>query len=260
MPYLEKIFVYPIKSLDGMELREATILESGALQYDREFALVDAENKVINGKRTDRVHLLRSSFDLHNRTVSLSSPQNDQIVSFHLENDMDEIQDWFSEYFTFPIRLLRNAAAGFPDDTNAHGPTIVSRETLETVASWFPGQNVDGMRLRFRTNLEIGDVPPFWEDRLYGEEGTTVRFKIGGVLFEGSNSSQRCAVPPRDPRTGEKIPQFQKIFSQKREETLPVWATRSRFNHFYRLAVNTCVPRSEAGKTIRVGDRIELVD
>ena len=58
------------------------------------------------------------------------------------------------------------------------------------------------MRMRFRANLEIGEVPAFWEDRLYGESGTTVRFTVGAVCLEGTNPCQRCVVPTRDPLTG----------------------------------------------------------
>ena len=34
---------------------------------------------------------------------------------------------------------------------------------------------------------------------------------------------------------------------------------KSRFNHFYRLAVNTIVPADQAGKTVRVGDEVGIV-
>jgi hypothetical protein len=66
-------------------------------------------------------------------------------------------------------------------------------------------------------------------------------------------------VPPRDPFTGTGIPEFAKVFARKREEKLPRWAERSRFNHFYRLAVNTKVPEDQAGKVVRVGDELELI-
>jgi hypothetical protein len=39
---------------------------------------------------------------------------------------------------------------------------------------------------------------------------------------------------------------------------LPQWAERSRFNHFYRLAINTRLSVTEAGKTIRIGDELNL--
>jgi hypothetical protein len=50
-----------------------------------------------------------------------------------------------------------------------------------------------------------------------------------------------------------------KIFEARRYETLPYWATRSRFDHFYRLAVNTR-PLPGATGTIHVGDDVQIVD
>jgi uncharacterized protein YcbX len=103
-------------------------------------------------------------------------------------------------------------------------------------------------------------MPAFWEDRLFGPTKTyAVRFRIGEVNFEGSNPCARCSVPPRSSYTGEDITGFQKLFSDLRRETLPAWATLEHFDHFYRLAVNTRVARSESGKMLRVGDPIVLV-
>jgi len=64
-------------------------------------------------------------------------------------------------------------------------------------------------------------------------------------------------VPSRDPLTAEVTPAFSKHVAEQRAATLPDWAERSRFNHFYRLAVNTRVPQA-AGRTIRTGDRVVL--
>lgn len=148
---------------------------------------------------------------------------------------------------------------GFPDDTNASGPTVISTGTLEEVASWFLDVSVDEMRLRLRANLEIGGVPPFWEDQLFAQEGQCVQFRVGEVLLKGINPCQRCVVPSRDSQTGEVTRNFQKIFIQQRRETLPSWTTLSRFNHFYKLSVNTNVPESEAGKQLHSGDAIAKV-
>ncbi|MGH8563795.1 MAG: MOSC domain-containing protein [Gammaproteobacteria bacterium] len=90
--------------------------------------------------------------------------------------------------------------------------------------------------------------------------GTTVRFTVGAVRFEGTNPCQRCVVPTRDPLTGTEDRGFQKTLAARRAETLPAWAPRSRFNHFYRLAVNMRIPPSEAGKPILVGDPVEITD
>jgi len=79
---------------------------------------------------------------------------------------------------------------------------------------------------------------------------------MGDVTILGVNPCQRCAVPSRDPSSGSVTPEFQRVFSEKRAAKLPPWATQSRFNHYYRLAVNTRIPVSQAGKLLRVGDAV----
>ena len=76
MPYLSRITIYPVKSLEGYDVDEATVLPGGALDYDRRFAIRDAAGKWVNGKRTDDVHRLRSSFDLASRTLELRIGDN----------------------------------------------------------------------------------------------------------------------------------------------------------------------------------------
>ncbi len=158
-----------------------------------------------------------------------------------------------------PTYLRRKSAGGFPDDKNAPGPTIIGQATLEEVHSWYSGLELAELRVRFRANLEIADAPAFWEDRLFGNPDETARFQIGDVMLEGTNPCQRCIVPTRDSRTGELNSDFSPIFRARRQQTLPPWANAARFNHFYRLAVNTRVPASETGKSLRLGDEVRLL-
>src|SRR5205085_3132039 len=117
---------------------------------------------------------------------------------------------------------------------------------------------LDQVRLRFRANLEIGDVEPFWEDRLFGAAGAVQPFRIGPVLLGGTNPCQRCVVPSRDPATGEIWPEFARQFAQQRAALLPAWSRRDRFDHFYRLTVNTRLI-AETTEHLRIGDAIKLV-
>ncbi|MDB9310523.1 MOSC N-terminal beta barrel domain-containing protein [Aphanizomenon sp. CS-733/32] len=78
------------------------------------------------------------------------------------------------------------------------------------------------------------------------------------VRFLGINPCQRCVVPTRDTYTGEAYPNFQKIFGQKRQATMPTYVNTAQFNHFYRLSVNTRVPVAEVGKIITLGSSIEI--
>ncbi|MGH7202074.1 MAG: MOSC domain-containing protein, partial [Planctomycetaceae bacterium] len=107
--------------------------------------------------------------------------------------------------------------------------------------------------------LEIDGVEAFWEDRLYGDEGEAVRFRIGEVTFEGVNPCARCVVPARESTTGESDPDFAAAFIRQRAASLPPWAARSRFDHFYRLAVNTRLSPVNAGNVVRVGDEVEII-
>lgn len=257
MPELTQIILYPIKSLDGVTVPQAIVLASGALQHDREFAIVDLQGKFVNGKRTADVYRIRSYIDLSAWTVRLQIQEQTQAMTFHLDHDRVALEEWLSAYFGFAVKLIQETQVGFPDDTDSPGPTVISTGTLQAIADWFPNLSLEETRRRFRSNLEISGVEPFWEDRLFGEHDRTIPFQIGDVELAGVNPCQRCVVVTRDATTGESLPSF-KIFSTKRRETLPTWTEPSRFNHFFRLAVNTRTLTPQAGKILRVGDQVML--
>jgi uncharacterized protein len=269
MPRVAGIRLHPIKSLDPVSVPEARIGPGGGLELDRGWALYTADGRWVNGKRTAAIHLIRAEFALDIRSVTLSVPgDRRQIPSreFAFPQDTQGAAEWFSVYFEQQI-IVRYSPEGFPDDTVAHGPTIISTPSLLAVCVWFPGVTLAEARRRFRTTLEIDisgvngheKLPAFWEDQLFAaDENYAVRFRIGEVNFEGSNPCARCPVPTRDSQTGEDLIGFQKRFSELRRENLPPWAPAERFDHFYRLSTNTRVASSEYGKLLRVGDAVSL--
>jgi uncharacterized protein len=250
---LGRILIFPIKSLDGVQLDEVTITEGGILENDRIYAIFDEQGRVVNGKRTARVHALRCEFDPGFKEVRLWT--DDQPVQFCLDAP-SAIDSWLSEFFGFSVRLKHDPTDGFADDRNAFGPTVVSNASLRAVQEWFPEFSLESIRLRFRTNLELTEGKPFCEDQLYAGPEEVKAFRIGGVNLFGHNPCQRCVVPTRDPVSGEPITGFQKKFMEMRKQMLPEWAEVTRFNHYYRFAVNTSIPASEAGKKLRVGDPV----
>jgi uncharacterized protein YcbX len=260
-PRLANIRLHPIKALDPVSVREARIGPGGGLEFDRGWALFSADGQWVNGKRTAAVHLIRAAFAPDVSSVTLSVPGDRRKIptkTFAFPSETAAASQWFSNFFEQPI-TVRHSPEGFPDDTVAYGPTIVSTASLQAVCDLFSGMELDEARQRFRTTLEIDGVPEFWEDQLFGEDDRTiVRFRIGEVNFEGSNPCARCPVPPRDPRTGEIIPGFQKTFSDYRRSHIPAWTPEARFDHYYRLATNTRVAPGEAGKVLRVGDPLIL--
>ncbi|MCY7331971.1 MAG: MOSC N-terminal beta barrel domain-containing protein [Pseudanabaena sp. CAN_BIN31] len=256
MAKLSKILIFPVKSLDSIALNQVQISSGGALIGDREFAIFDKNGKYINAKRNPKIHLIRANYELGDRLVHLQIQDHQDIFTFHLDQDRTSLTNWLSKFFNQPLELRQNVNNGFPDDPEAWGATIISESSLETVQSWYASSqfSIEQIRRRFRTNLEISDTEAFWEDHLFAKSGETVPFQIGDVQFLGTNPCQRCPVPTRDPFTGEVDSEFQKIFSKQREETLPINVERSRFNHFYRLALNTRIPLTEAGKVLKLGD------
>lgn len=270
-PELRRLTTYPVKSLDPTE-HDAVAVEYGTLAGDREYAMVakledaphDPESAsvggrgdYVNGKRTAAVHRLRSSVDREAGTVTLREHDGDESRTFPLD-DPESLNEYLTDYFEEPVSFRHEPRGGYPDDREYDGPTLVSTATLREVASWFD-VSLDSARRRFRANLEVGGVPAFWEDRLYADHGEAVAFRVGDVDLLGLNPCRRCVVPSRNPDTGAETPGFRETFLRNRERTLPEWLDSDRFEGNFRLMVNTRIPESEWGRTLSVGDAVEVL-
>jgi len=186
MPTLDRITIYPVKSLDGVDVPEAVVLPSGALEHDRRWQLTDIDGRVLNAKRSPLLHAIRAEFDLDARLITLSIdplalqaraiPGIERLASlspgtFPLVPGPDGPCGWLSEALCASethsngVLLLERADGGFPDDREAPGPTVVSTASLEAITRWF-GFDLAEARRRFRANLEIGGCDAFWEDTL----------------------------------------------------------------------------------------------
>ncbi len=284
-PFLAGIQRFPVKSLDPEDRETARLSTDGALEGDRQWAIVDrppeepydpstadvtGTGDYVNGKKTAEIHRIRSQFHPPNEggpavSVREHSSTTAESRRFDLwtgdpESDErtvhEELNDWLSEHFDRPVSV-RRTARGQHDDRERHGPTVISTATLREVAAWFE-ITVESARRRFRANLELGGVPPFWEDRLFEDTGSVVRFRIGDAFLEGVTPCQRCAVPGRDPDTGAETDGFRETFIRRRRETMPPWTDSDRFDHPFRLMVNTRVPDAEDGKRVSVDDPVEI--
>jgi uncharacterized protein YcbX len=292
MPRIAELVAYPLKSNDGVALDRAELGSAGALRGDRTYALVEAgvdphEASVgggggyVNGKSEPAVHGLRASYELGGLTdastadappadatptaVTLSRPARPETGSdaderrFALPDDADALEAWVGEYLGYAVDLVREPDGGLPDDRAARGPTVVARATLETVAGWFDAvADATEMRRRLRPNVVLDDCPAFFEDRLFADRGEAVRFAAGDAELLGVNPCQRCAVPSRDPDTGAEIDGFRERFITNRRATLPDWTESDRFDHDFRLMVNTVVPEAQWGSTLAVGDEVTI--
>src|SRR5258708_24415660 len=123
--------IFPIKFIDGLILEEARVAPGGILEHDRVYAIMDRDGRVVNGKRTARVHQLRCAFDPLIKEVQLwqsgSSP-----AQFRLD-DPGPIGKWLTDFFGFPATLRRDSQKGFPDDRVASSPTLTSEASLQAI-------------------------------------------------------------------------------------------------------------------------------
>jgi len=278
MPTLDRITLYPVKSLDGVDVDSARVLPSGALEFDRRWRLVDLDGRVVNAKRSPRFHAIRADFDLAARVVTLAVdpatlaaaaiPGIERLValrpdSFHLVPGPEGPCGWLSEALAETVLLEERPDGGFPDDRDAPGPTLISTASLAEVARWF-GFDLAESRRRFRANLEIGGCDAFWEDTLASpaRPGLALsfadlpgdlpadpyaslpppeprEFSIGEARFKATNVCKRCVVPSRDSRSGAATAHFRDAFEARRGRGLRSDVDASGWGHLYRLALNT---------------------
>lgn len=255
IPFIEKIIVYPVKSLDGVEVQSVEITSGGSLSHDRKFAIIDEKGNFVTAKRDSRMHRIRSAY--HNNFSGISLSANDKPETDFELRDLKGIGTWFSEFFGFRVSVIPNSDQGFPDDSVSGGPTVVSVSSLVETGRWFENAGIAKMGTgelikRFRPNILIGGTDPFFEDQ-FNNKGI---FFAGDVTISGGGPCPRCVVPTRHPKTGEVLSGFAKILTENRKENLPEFANREHFKHFYMLCLNTKISGTESGKILKVGDLV----
>jgi uncharacterized protein YcbX len=195
MPTLDRITVYPVKSLDGLEVAAARLLAGGGLEHDRRWQLVDLEGRVVNAKRTALLHAIRAEYAINGLAAAGPDPGLPRLAANVIALAVDPAAlaagavpgserlaalrpevfplvpgstgpcGWLAEALGFGVLLLERVEGGFPDDRDAPGPTLAATATLAEVARWF-SFDLDEARRRFRVNLEVGGCDAFWEDSL----------------------------------------------------------------------------------------------
>lgn len=211
---LQGLFVYPVKSLAGIALREAEVQASG-LQYDRQWMLVDERGVFVSQREIPEMALLGTALEAPLLTVfsrknpeirlqiPLEAPESElEPIEVQIWNDVcaaraygTPYNRWFSEQLGFRLRLVF-----LPDSTRRRTDGQYADSTVR-FADGFPylliGQaSLDALngRLaqplpmnRFRPNFVFGGGTPFEEDEWH-------TFRIGSQLFRCVKPCARCTI------------------------------------------------------------------
>lgn len=243
---VKEIWIYPIKSMDGISVSTATFLGSGALENDRKWSIKNQKNRFINAKRTSRIQELRCSFDSLFTSVSLPYKSK----TYELNANVEALELALSDFLNELVRIEENRDHGFPDDDQRLGPTLVSEKTLDAVGKHF-GLSYQEVIRRFRPNIIIEGPEVFEEDLWVGKTLHGPKYQL-----DLAKHCNRCIVPTRDSLTGAPSLDFKKDFDELRNLKTPQ-SILETFDHPYKLAINTHV-RGFAGKEIKIGDAIRL--
>lgn len=228
---IERLFVYPIKSCAGVELREAVLTETG-LDLDRAWMVVDEAGEFVTQRELPRMALIRPQLKLHE--VVLRAPG---MLALHLQIDAVEepaqvriwgeavsaydmgpiAAQWFSDFLGRKLRLVRfdpdhrrlsslkwTGGVEAPNQFSDGFPLlVVSQGSLDLLNEKLAasGQAAVGVE-RFRPNIVLSGMQAHDEDRV-------AMFELAGeppVRLQPVKPCKRCPIPDIDPATGQSEP------------------------------------------------------
>lgn len=229
---IARLFVHPVKSCAGVEVREALLTETG-LDLDRAWMVVDEQGEFVTQRELPRMALVRPQ--LKASEVVLRAPG---MLALHLSVDTveeatrvrvwdDEVAafdmgavaaQWFSDFLGRKLRLVRfdpdhrrlssrqwtgevEALNQFSDGFPLLVASTASLDLLNAKLS-AAGHAPVGIE-RFRPNVVLDGIEAHEEDRL---DLLHIATPEGEVQLRPVKPCGRCPVPNVDPATGETDP------------------------------------------------------
>jgi uncharacterized protein len=217
---VSEIWIYPVKSLGGIQLTSAKVLPKG-LNHDRRWMLIDANNIAMTQRVYPAMALFRLYFEnndlfvsCNEETIHLSSGSGETFEAV-VWNDTVAVQEvsrghsnWFSERLGTACRLVF-----FPEANRrpVEKPYSISDEDVVSLADAYPllviGQaSLDDLNTRLREPLPMNRFRPnivFTGGEPY-EEDDWGQFRIGESRFAAVKPCARCAITTIDQESGTK--------------------------------------------------------
>ncbi|WP_418264808.1 MOSC domain-containing protein [Flavobacterium faecale] len=225
MLQLLEIWVYPIKSLSGISLKQSQVTSRG-LELDRRWMLVDDSGIFITQREYPQLALFQvqiidgfllvthSNFIGERVKISLSQKNDNSRVKVVVWEDeveailVDEgISNWFSKILGFSVRLVY-----MPEESHrkVDSKYAVSVGDITSFSDGFPfliiGQtSLNDLNSRLDNPISIKRFRPnfvFTGGKAYEEESWK-EFHIGSLIFYGVKPSGRCVITTVNPELGQ---------------------------------------------------------
>jgi len=262
---ISQLFIYPIKSLGGIELSSAKVTDRG-LEHDRRWMLIDEHNRFLSQRELAQMALLKVSIDANGLRIKHKhheeevidipfKPERSETGEFNIWDDTVSGQfvsyaadQWFSRVLNVPCRLVY-----MPDDTKREVNPKYAKGKITSFSDAYPfmmvGQSslddlnsrlVDQLPVnRFRPNMVFTGGEPF-------EEDTMGHIRVNNIDFYGVKLCARCPIPTIDQDTITK--------SNEPTKTLLTYRRRNNDVYFGQNFVH------QGDGIINVGDEIEVLE
>ena len=219
---VSQLFIYPIKSLGGIEVQSSHVGERG-LQYDRRWMLIDEQGRFITQREHKQLALFRTAIDADHLIVyHQQDPSNKLFVPLQVAADQSlevtiwedvcratainaAADAWFSERVGMKLRLVY-----MPDGSRREvDPDYAFEKENTSFSDGYPmlmiGQaSLDHLNAqlqqplpmdRFRPNIVFTGGEPHQEDQMKS-------FSIKGMKMLGVKPCARCVMTTIDQATG----------------------------------------------------------
>jgi uncharacterized protein len=199
----------PVKGLAVRQLEECDLTEAGIVG-DREFFLVDENNRLVNSKGLGALQQIVPRYDRKADSLTLEFPDGttvsegvsfDGLLSAGFWKETVEVRvvdgPWseaISDYAGRALRLVR-ASGPATDRRRSGAATLLGTGSLNALARALGVGKVD--ERRFRMNFGIDGLGEHQEDEWLGR-----RIRLGEAVVVPQGNVGRCAVTTQNPDSG----------------------------------------------------------
>lgn len=261
---VKSLHIYPIKSLQGLQLGSAQLVDYG-FQYDRQWMLVDSNNTFISQRTVPKMATLKTKISAdkllvmgnNNASIELDlNRRSDSDIAVIIWRDTVQasvekktVNAWFSRQLGVACKLVKLAKkqARYVDKNfathqetvafaDAYPLLVISQGSFELLNSKLdPPIDIN----RFRANIVIDGLKPHAEDKARS-------IIINATEIKLVKPCARCQVPSIDQKTGE-----------KRADVLRALVKYRQFNKLIYFGMNGL---HQSNGMIQKGQAVRLID